>query len=270
MNYFLGQINILVSFFTLASLFYLLKGGSRNDFIGGVMLGFGILIKPTLILIIPFLIPLQYMKERKRFSFQLKQTVLRLIGPTILIAISGLFFLIYPEMLTDFIEVNLAGKYTYNVGGELEINPSFSLTRIVIIFFELLDLNFSSFIVFIVITILFLLPLYFLFTISTNPPKKLIDGFFIGSLIMLIVYFDSWPHHLVVLAPFLIIFILLNKDFEHLKFIKIIHYLLATIIIGFWGIFYLTYEIFPFNIGGLVLLISLYYFVFVYYRNRLK
>ena len=222
MNYFLGQINILVSFFILASLFCLLKGGSKNDFMGGLLLGFGILIKPTLILIIPFLIPLQYMRERKKFSFQFKQTILRLSGPIILIAISGLFFLIYPEMLADFIEVNLEGEYTYETGSDLGINPSFSLTRIVIIFFELLSLNFSNFIVFIVITFLFLLPLYFLFTFSTNQPKKLINGFFIGNLIILIVYFDSWPHHLVVLAPFLILFILLNKNFEHLIFIKYI------------------------------------------------
>jgi len=270
MNYFLGQINILVTFFILASLFYFLKGGSRNDFLGGLLLGLGILIKPTLVLIIPFLIPLQYMRERKKFSFQLKQTILRLSGPIILIAISGLFFLIYPEMLADFIEVNLAGKYTYSIGRDLEINPSFSLTRIVIIFFELVGLNFSNFIVFIVITFLFLLPLYFLFTFSTNQPKKLINGFFIGILIISIVYFDSWPHHLVVLAPFLILFILLNKDFKHLTFIKYIHYLLATIILVFWVIFYLTYEFFPFNIGGLVLLILLYYNIFIYYRNRLK
>jgi hypothetical protein len=270
MNYFLGQINILVSLFILASLFYFLKGGNRNDFIGGLMLGFGILIKPTLILIIPFLIPLQYMKDRKKFSLQFNQTILRLIGPIILIAISGLFFLIYPEMLVGFIEVNLAGRYTYNIGGDLEINPSFSLTRSILILFDILGLNVNNFIIFIGITFLFLLPLYFLFTFSPNQPKKLINGFFIGSLIMLIVYFDSWPHHLVVLAPFLIIFILLNKDFEHLAFIKYIHYLLATIIIGFWGIFYLTYEFFPFNIGGLVLLILLYYNIFIYYRNKLK
>jgi len=270
MNYFLGQINIIVSFFILASLFYFLKGGSRNDFLGGLLLGLGILIKPTLILIIPFLIPLQYIRERKRFSFQLKQTIQRLSGPIIVIAISGLFFLIYPEMLADFIEVNLAGKYTYSIVSDLDINPSFSLTRIVIISFELVGLNFSNFIVFIVITFLFLLPLYFLFTISKNQPKKLINGFFIGILIMLIVYFDSWPHHLVILAPFLIIFILLNKDFEHLTFIKYIHYLLATLMLGFWGIFFLTYKFVPFNIGGLVLLILLYYNIFIYYRNRLK
>ncbi|MFX0082026.1 MAG: glycosyltransferase 87 family protein [Candidatus Hodarchaeota archaeon] len=275
MNYFLGQINILVSFFILASLFYFLKGGNRNDFIGGLLLGFGILIKPTLILIIPFLIPLQYIKERKKYSIPLNQTILRLVGPIILIAISGLFFLVFPEMLADFIEVNLAGRYTYNIGGDLEINPSFSLTRNVLILCEVLGLNFNNFIVFIFITFLFLLPIYLLFTFvefvdSTNQPKRLINGFLIGNIIMLIVYFDSWPHHLVVLAPFLIMFILLNKHFKHITLIKYTHYLLATIIIGFWGLFYLTYEFFPFNIGGLILLIFLYSAVFIYYRNKLK
>ncbi len=62
MNYFLGQINILVSFFILLSLLYFLKKGIKNDFLGGLFLGFGILFKPTLILILPFVILLYYNK----------------------------------------------------------------------------------------------------------------------------------------------------------------------------------------------------------------
>ena len=41
-------------------------------------------------------------------------------------------------MIEGFIEVNLTGESTYNVGGDLEINPSFSITRIVLILFQLL------------------------------------------------------------------------------------------------------------------------------------
>ena len=268
MNYFLGQINILVTFFTLASVFYFLKGGTKNDLLGGFFLGFGILFKPTLILILPFIIPLTYNRNNKKLLFGLNQTILRFCGTIVLLVISGIFFLIYPKMLTDFIEVNFAGKYTSNLGDEVGINPSFSLTRIVLTFFGLIGLNFSNFLVFIAIMFLFLLPMYFFYISSSDQSNRLIFGYFAGILIILIVYFDTWPHHLIVLAPFLILFIILNKDFERINAVKSIHYLLVTIILGFWMLFYLTYKIFPFNIGGLVLLILLYYNVLMYFRNK--
>jgi hypothetical protein len=268
MNYFLGQINILVTFFILASVFYFLKGGTKNDLLGGFLLGSAILFKPTLFLILTFIIPLTYNRNSKRLLFGLKQTILRFTGTLVLLVISGIFFLIYPKMLTDFIEVNFAGKYTSNLGGEVGINPSFSLTRIVLIFFEVIGLNFSNFLVFIVIMFLIWLPMYIFFISSSNQSNKLIYGYFAGIIIILIIYFDTWPHHLIVLAPFLILFIILNKDFDHIKSVKSIHYLLVTIILIFWLLFYLTYKIFPFNIGGLVLLILLYYNVLLYFRNR--
>jgi hypothetical protein len=267
MNYFLGQINILVSFFILSSLLYFLKGGYRNDFLGGLLLGFGILIKPTLILILPFIIVLNYNRNMKKSSLKLKQSIIRLGGSIILIGLSGLFFLVYPNMLSDFIEVNLAGDYTYNVSG-LEINPSFSLTRVLLILFGLVELDINGFLVFGIITLLFLVPLYYLFIASPNQTTKLIYGYLAGITITLIVYFDSWPHHLVVLAPFLVIFLILNKDFERYTFFKYLHYLIAILMVIFWGIFYLTYMIIPVNIGGLVLIILLYYNLIVYYRTR--
>jgi hypothetical protein len=268
MNYFLGQINILVTFFTLASVYYFLKGGNKNDLFGGFLLGFGILFKPTLILILPFIIPLTYNRYSKKLLFGLKQTILRFNGTIVLLLISGIFFLIYPKMLSDFIEVNFAGKYTSNLGGEVGINPSFSLTRVVLIFFEVIGLNFNNFLVFIAIMFLFWLPMYFLYISSSSHSNNLINGYFAGILIILIVYFDTWPHHLIVLAPFLILFIILNKNFEHIKSVKSVHYLLVIIILGFWVLFYLTYNIFPFNIGGLALLILLYYNLLLYLRNR--
>ncbi|MHA1933331.1 MAG: hypothetical protein ACW96X_12360, partial [Promethearchaeota archaeon] len=56
-------------------------------------------------------------------------------------------------------------------------------------------------------------------------------------------------------------------DFRLYKFVKYSHYLLATLAVGFWGIFYLTYEIFPFNLGGLILLLFVYYLLINYYRE---
>jgi len=265
MNYFLGQINILVSFFILISLFYFLKGSIKYDLLGGLFLGLGISFKPSLILLLPFIILLSYNKETKKFEMPFKRMVSRLIGSIILILFSGLFFLVLPEMLTGFIEVNLTGEYTYNVGGGLEINPSFSLTRIVLIFFEVLAIDINYFLVFIIIILLFWLPLFIIFIFSNTSEIKLINGYFTGITVMLLVYFDSWPHYIVVLAPFLIFFILFEKDFEMYKLFKYIYYLFAFLILAFWILFYLTYEIFPFNLGGLILLMLLYYSLIVYY-----
>lgn len=267
MNYFLGQINTLVSFFILSSLLYFLKDGIKNDFLGGLLLGIGILIKPTLILILPFILSLNYNRENRKLTFQFKKSLIRLLGSLILIMISGFYFLAYPQMLEDFIEVNLAGKYTYNIGDNLEINPSFSLTRIFLILFSLIELRINSFFVFIIITLFILLPIYILFIASENQHNNLIDGYFIGITVMLIVYFDSWPHHIIVLAPFLIFFFLFHKDFELYKIFKSIYYLLAILMVIFWGIFFLTYQIFPFNIGGLSLIMLLYFILIYFYIN---
>jgi len=270
MNYFLGQINILVSIFILSSLFYFLKGGVKNDLLGGFLIGLGVSIRPTLIFVLPFLIVLNYNREARKFIFNFKKTVIRLLGSVILILISGVYFIIYPQMLIDFIDVNLAGKYTYAIEGGLEINPSFSLTRIILIFLQLIKVDINGFLIFIIIAMLILVPIFFLYIQNSNHPINLINGYLAGILIMLIVYFDSWPHHIVVLAPFLIFVILINKNFKSYKLFKYLHYLIAILMVIFWGIFYLSYKFFPFNAGGLILLMLLYYCLVVYYVNQVR
>ena len=270
MNYFLGQINILVSFFILISLYYFLKDSLKYDLLGGLFLGLGLSFKPFLILILPFIILLSYNRETKTFELQFKRTISRLAGSIILILISGIFFLILPEMLTGFIEVNLTGEYTYSVGGGLEINPSFSLTRILLTLFEVLALDINYFLVFIIIILLIWLPIFIVFLLSKISQIRLIHGYFTGITVMLLVYFDSWPHHIVVLAPFLIFFLLLEKDFNRYVFFKYVYYLISFSILAFWIIFYLTYVIFPFNLGGMILLVLLYYTLIIYYANEIR
>jgi len=270
MNYFLGQINILVLFFILSSLLFLLRGGYKNDFLGGLFLGLGILIKPTLILVLPFIILLRYNKENKRFTFLLKKSIIRLSGSIILILISGLYFLYFPQMFEGFIDVNLRGKYTYNIEGDLNINPSFSLTRIVLISFELIGLEINGFLTFIIIILLIFIPIYILYILKSDETNNLFDGYLVGIVVMFIVYFDTWPHHLVVLAPFLVFFITIYKDFIFQKMVKYLYYLMAILIVIFWGIFYLTYEILPINVGGLILFITLYITIFMFYKKKLK
>jgi hypothetical protein len=247
-----------------------MKGNIKDDFIGGLLLGLGIMIRPTLILLIPFLLVFNYIRKSKRFIFKIKQTFIRLSGSIILIMLSGIYFLIYPEMFADFIEVNLTGEYTYVIEGGIEINPSFSLTRIILILFELVSVEISGFLIFSLITLVILIPIYFLYIQDTNHPLNLINGYFVGLIVLLIVYFDSWPHHILVLTPFIIFFLLMNKNFKKYKMVKYLHYLIAILIVPFWGIFYLTYMFFPLNIGGLILMLFLYYCLFQYYRIYLR
>ncbi|MFW9988533.1 MAG: glycosyltransferase 87 family protein [Candidatus Odinarchaeota archaeon] len=270
LNYFLGQINILVSFFILSSLFYFLKDTPKYDLLGGFFLGLGISFKPSLILLLPFLFLLNFNRETRKWRFQFKRTLLRLFGTILLIILTGLYFIIYPDMIKGFIEVNLTGDYIYNIGGNLEINPSFSLTRIVLILFQLIRFDVNSFAVFIIITLLFYVPIFILYIYSEFSQKKLIYGYFAGISIMLLIYFDSWPHHVVTLAPFLIFFILLEKDFKSYKFLKTVYYLIAFLMLVFWIIFYLTYKILPLNLGGLLLIIFVYYILALYYTDQVK
>jgi hypothetical protein len=110
--------------------------------------------------------------------------------------------------------------------------------------------------------------LYLLFLFSSNQSNRLGMGFLSGISVMLIVYFDSWPHHLVVLTPFMMLFILFNTDFKRVGLFKYVYYLLPNLSLAFWGIYFLTYEFFPFNIGGLVLLLLLYYTLIIFYKNK--
>ncbi|MFX1468752.1 MAG: glycosyltransferase 87 family protein [Promethearchaeota archaeon] len=270
MNFFLGQINILVSICILSSLYCFLKGTVRNELIGGFLLGFGILIRPTLVIILPFLMILNYNRESKKILFDFKKTLIRLLGPIILLLTSAIYFFIYPQMLSDFININLTGEYTYTTEQGIEINPSFSLTRTVLTLLQLVHVDVNGLIILVIITLVILIPIWILYLQNANQRLSLINGYFTGILVLLIVYFDSWPHHLVVLTPFLIFFILTNKNFKYYKVFKYLHYLIAIFMVIFWALFYLTYAFFPFNAGGLILLILLYYYLIVYYLNQIR
>jgi len=99
MNYFLGQINIVVSFFILISLFYFLKNSLRYDILGCLFLGLGIAFKPSLMLLLPFILLLNYNRQTNKMEFQFKRTIIRLFGTILPIILSGLLFAIYPVLI---------------------------------------------------------------------------------------------------------------------------------------------------------------------------
>ncbi|MFX0041461.1 MAG: glycosyltransferase 87 family protein [Candidatus Hodarchaeota archaeon] len=267
MNYFLGQINTIVSIFILTSVFYFLKEDDMSNFIGGLMLGLGILIKPTLIILIPFILPIYYSKSTKKIDFQFKTTIIRLSGTLILLLISGIYFLASPSLLKGFIEVNFTGNYTTFVG-DVDINASFSLTRNLITLFQLIEFNVSNFIIFFITILLFMIPILIYFVLSSNRTNRLIDGYLIGISVILITYYDSWPHYLVILTPFIVLFTLINKNFKYYEIIRFVHHFLAILVVISWGIFYITYEFFPFNLCGLILLLVLYFTLIIFYKQQ--
>ncbi len=134
-------------------------------------------------------------------------------------------------------------------------------------FFDLLGLKFYAFLIFILITIIIFIPVYILFIIFNNQESKLLDTYCIGIVTMLIVYYDSWDHHLMTLLPFIIIFLLIHQD-SNISLLRLSYYLLAFLGVIFTGLFFITYMIFPFNICSLILLLMIYVNLFLYLKNN--
>lgn len=267
LNYFLGQVNNFITFLILLSLYLFLKEGTLNNLLGGLMLGISLSLKPLGILIIPFIVVIFYDRSLKKIKFEFKTTLLRILGCIIPILISFIYFLLYPCFLEAYIEINLTGEYTEEIEGNVNINNSFSLTRIVLTFFDLLGLKLYAFLIFILITIIIFIPVYILFIIFNNQESKLLDTYCIGIVTMLIVYYDSWDHHLMTLLPFIIIFLLIHQD-SNISLLRLSYYLLAFLGVIFTGLFFITYMIFPFNICSLILLLMIYVNLFLYLKNN--
>ena len=78
---------------------------------------------------------------------------------------------------------------------------------------------------------------------------------------MLLVYFDSWTHHLLVLTPILIIlvFYLPRNSKITKKYIKPSFFFLTFFDLAFMGIWWITQDFFPYNfVSTIFLLIILY------------
>ena len=81
-NYLLGQINQIITLFILTSLYIFLKHDKiKYQFLGGLILGISILIKPTAISMIPFLLVInEKLSKRRKISINFPKSAVRLIG----------------------------------------------------------------------------------------------------------------------------------------------------------------------------------------------
>ncbi|MBY9009596.1 MAG: DUF2029 domain-containing protein [Candidatus Lokiarchaeota archaeon] len=257
-NYVLGQINLYVTLLILLSLFIFLKFKEiKFQLLASIVLGISIIIKPTTIFMIPFIINLNYNFEKKRITFDIKLSFLRLFGVLLPLSLNIIMFLIYPDLLNGFLTTNFTGSET------VLLNHSFSITKIIsnmllYIGFPSNELNVLPIFISVLLILGCLGLIIFIFRRFNK--NYLIYGYTFGMLIMFLAYFDSWDHHLLNLTPLLIIMLFnlpRNSEITR-KYIKPSFFFLSFLGLVFTGIFWLTDTFFPFNFASTIFLVLIY------------
>ncbi|MFX0042095.1 MAG: glycosyltransferase 87 family protein [Candidatus Hodarchaeota archaeon] len=260
-NYVLGQINLYVTLLMLLSLLIYFKYEQiKWQFIASLILGISIIVKPITVFMIPFLIAFNYDFKKERLNISLLNTVIRVFGVLLPLSLNFFIFLINPSLLKGFIAINFTGEDT------VYINHSFSATKIIenllflVGFSEEQLLNYQLLIF--LSTLLIAGGLSFLIYIFGKlNSENLIFGYTFGILIMLIAYFDSWDHHLLILAPILILLIFnLPQRSEITKnFIKPSFFFFIFLDLAFMGIWFLIQDWFPINFIPTLFLFLIFY-----------
>jgi len=260
-NYFLGQINLYITFMIIFSLYLFLKHDQiKMQIIASFILGISVIFKPITIFMFPFLILSHYNRIEKKFKLEFSKSLIRLIAALIPLGINVIFFIVYPKLWQDFTAINITGETNTLV------NFSFSITKLVTNFLFVIGLPPDLLIqyqVFIMIPILLVIGGigFFIYIFRRFSRNALIYGYTFGILIMLLTYFDSWNHHLLNLTPLLIIILFelpRNSDVSRI-YIKPGFYFFSFLDLAFMGLFLLTQNFFPFNFASTIFLILAFY-----------
>jgi 4-amino-4-deoxy-L-arabinose transferase-like glycosyltransferase len=257
-NYILGQINLYVTFLVLLSLYIFLKHkGLKWELLASIILGLSINIKPITIFMIPFLVILSYNYNTRKFEISFVRSIVRLGGSITPIAVNLLIFIPYPQLFQGFLEINFTGSEP------IILNHSFSLSKLIVNFCIFYDIPYNPLLILISLLIFFggIGILIYIFRKKTE--NSLILGYVIAIVIMLLAYFDSWPHHLLILSPILIVIIFLLPRNSKLtrKFLKPIFFFISFFDLLFMGIWFGTQNFFPFNFMTTIFLILTFYCV---------
>jgi hypothetical protein len=268
-NLFLGQINLYVTFLTLLAIYIFLKYDSiKWDFIGSLILGISVIIKPITVLLIPFLILININLKKRKINFLVKRSFVRLFSAIIPIFFNVIIFVIYPNLWNGFMEVNFTGS------NPTDISFSFSLTKIIMNFFVYNNISFNQTLIFFIVLVIFGFLGFIFYVFRGNGKNTILIGFIFGFLITFISYFEVWEHHLLTLIPFLILFLFILPDNSSIwkKFIKPSFYVYNFLHLAFLLIFVLTYNFFPYNFGVTIFLILNFYGLIKYciVKNRNK
>ncbi|MFX1454289.1 MAG: glycosyltransferase family 87 protein [Promethearchaeota archaeon] len=269
-NYILGQVNLYVTLLILLSLFLFLKYSDiKWQLIASIILGLSIVIKPITLFMIPFLIAVQFDLKKKRFKFDIARSITRLVGVLIPIFLNLIMFLIFPKLLQGFIATNFTSLEPS------QVNHSFSITKLIINFFYFIGFSenqvlFIQLPLFLIILTIFGSIAFISYVIRKNINHSIIYGYGFGILVMLICYYDSWDHHLLILIPLLIIIIfnLPRQSSITNKFIKPSFFFLCFIDLAFMGLYFLIINIFPFNFASTVFLILIFYALIKYLNSK--
>ncbi|MHA1148999.1 MAG: glycosyltransferase family 87 protein [Promethearchaeota archaeon] len=252
LNYILGQINVYITFYILLSLYiFLTKEGIIWEFIGSVFIGISIIIKPTALFLIPFILVIQIKPKEKKIDLDLFKSLVRVIGVLSPVMLNGILFFLYPKMFKGFIETNFTGS------NPLTINFSFSLTKLILNFCYLCNIPFNQ--IYILLTMVIIVGGigFLFFMVMENDKYKIIYGYTFGFIIMLLVYYDSWDHHLLNLTPLLIIIIFnLPRKSELINnYFKRPFFFFNFFDLAYMGLWFLTVPYFPFNFMATIFLI---------------
>jgi len=257
-NYILGQINLYVTLFILLSLFIFIKYSDiKWQLIASIILGISIIIKPTTVFMIPFIILLGYDYEKKKFKLEFTKSFVRLLGVILPLLLNLILFFLYPNLLNGFLTANFTGSET------VLPNHSFSITKIISNMFLYLGVPSNE---------LSVLPIFFvvllvigglgfiIYIFRRSNVNNMIFGYLFGILIMFLAYFDTWDHHLLQILPLLIIsFFNLPRNSELTrKYLKPGFFFLNFSGLVFTGIFFLTQPFFPFNFATTLFLILIF------------
>ncbi|TXT63582.1 MAG: conserved membrane protein of unknown function [Promethearchaeota archaeon] len=243
-NYILGQINLYISLLIIISLFLFLKYEDlKHNFLASILLGFTTILKPITLFIIPFIIMIKISLETKKIEFNGKTTLIRLLGVFIPLMVNALFFIFIPGLLEGFIEINLGGA------NPIDLNHSFSITKLITNFFNFFSIDFNQIIIILIIFTVIMGAGLIIYITRKKDKFALLYGYILGILIMLLVYFDSWDHHLLILTPLLIIAIVnISQDSNKSKKYLIPSFLFFSFTdLACVGLWYLLEPWFPFN-----------------------
>ena len=263
-NYILGQINLYVTLLILLSLLIFIKNSDiKRQFLASLILGVSIIIKPTTLLMIPFIIIIGYNYEMKKITINFTKSVLRLVGIALPLSLNIFMFLAYPGLLNGFIATNFTGSET------VLLNHSFSITKLIsnmFIYFgvPLVEMRATP----IFLGVLFIIGVlgFIFYVFRRSHVNTLIFGYLFGILIMFLAYFDTWDHHLLQITPLLILvlFTLPRNSELTRKYIKPGFFFLNFFGLVFTGIFLLTEPFFPFNFASTLFLILIFIGISLY------
>lgn len=257
-NYVLGQINLYVTLFILLSLFIFIKYSDiKWQLIASIILGISIIIKPTTIFMIPFIILLGYDYEKKKIKLEFTKSFIRLLGVILPLSLNLILFFIYPNLLNGFLTANFTGSET------VLLNHSFSITKIISNMFLYLGVpsdELSVLPIFLVVLLVIGGLSFIFYTFRRSNVNSMIVGYLFGILIMFLAYFDTWDHHILQIAPLLIIslFNLPRNSELTRKYIKPGFFFLNFFGLVFTGIFWLIRPFFPFNFASTLFLILIF------------